>query len=447
MEPVKIPADVAVLEDGHYLDHLATVNQSRGVTATEDIFNCQGALITRRGARLDHGAAQRIAKHKLSKPLEYQIQIEGTITTRILAEKFTLLAQKHPDLGVLHQKLDFDADFQALLAREVPNPVITQKLTVLQLQQPSLFEQALFGLWLAMLIARELGLPKHEIHMAGMASLIRDLGFLHLPHDMVAKGGSFSADEWRAMHGHVVIGQIIARDVATLHPHIARAVLEHHEHSDGTGYPSAREGGQLGVFGQIVGMSDRLGAMRLKLFGTSGRNLRDTEPMLLMNSAASHRAVYDAVCALLRKSGLERTSINPLGDLPALLGQLKTRGMQMNAALPILSRLSMVLQAATNPGPATTKMRKIAAQTQQLMRSSGLVSDEIIAWLEGLQRDVQPAENPFLCEMELLQNELGWHLKRLGHALDVFLALPGEHTHRAEINALAQALHKLLDAR
>ncbi|MDO9371697.1 MAG: HD domain-containing phosphohydrolase [Gammaproteobacteria bacterium] len=443
MEPVKIPADAAVLEDGHYLDHLATVNQSRGVTATEDILNSQGALITRQGARLDHGATQRIAKHKLSKPLEHQIQIEGTITTRILAEKFALLSQQYPDLGALHQKLDFDADFQALLTREPPNPVITQKLTVLHLQQPPLFGQALFGLWLAMLIARELGLPRHEIHMAGMAALIRDLGFLHLPQDVVAKGGSFTADEWRAMQGHVVIGQIIAQDVATLHPHIARAVLEHHEHSDGTGYPAAREGDQLGLFGQIVGMSDRLGAMRLKLFGTSGRNLRDTEPMLLMNSAASNRAVYEAVCALLRKSGLERTSINPLGDLPALLEQLKTRGAKMNSALPILSRLSMVTQT-TKPGPAIIKLRRVAAQTQHLMSSSGLVSGEIIAWLEGLQRDTQPAENPFLCEMELLQNELSWHLKRLGHALDVFLALPGEHTHRAEISALAHKLHELL---
>lgn len=444
MEPMKIPADAAVLGDSHYLDHLATVNQSRGVAATEDIFNSQGALIARQGACLDHGATQRIAKHKLTKPLEHQIQIEGTITTRILAEKFTLLTQQYPDLGVLHQKLGFDADFQALLTREAPNPVITQKLTVLQLRQPSLFDQALFGIWFAMLLARELGLPRHEVHMAGIAALTRDLGFLHLPHDVVAKGGRFSADEWRAMQSHVVAGQIIAKDVATLHPHIARAVLEHHEHSDGTGYPAAKEGGQLGLLGQIVGMSDRLGAMRLKIFGASGRNLRDTEPMLLMNGSTCNRAVYDAACALLRRSGLERTSINPLGDLPALLGQLKARATQMNAALPILSRLAMVTQAA-KPGPAVIKLRRVAAQTQHLMTTSGLVSGEIISWLEGLQRDAQLAENPFLCEMELLQNELEWHLKRLGHALDVFLALPGEHTHRVELGTLAHALHGLLD--
>lgn len=146
--------------------------------------------------------------------------------------------------------------------------------------------------------------------------------------------------------------------------------------------------------------------MRLKLFGAGGRNLRDTEPMLLMNSASSNCAVYDAVCSLLRRPGLERTSINPPGGYPALLEHLKTHASRMRAALPILARLTMVTQAAKLE-PAITQLHRVTAWTQYLLISSGLVSGEIIAWLEEMQRDAQATENPLLCEMELLQNELG----------------------------------------
>lgn len=444
MEPAKIPDTVEVLEDSPYLDHLATVNQSRGVTATEDIFNSQGALITRQGARLDQQTARRIAQHKLAKPLEHQIQIEGEITAGALADRFTALARQHPDLAQVHQSLEFEDDFRKLLAREALGAVIEQKLTVLELRQPARFDLALFGVWFAMLIARELGLPKHEIHMAGIAALIRDLGFLHLPQHVVEKASGFSPEEWRMVEGHVVVGQIIARDVASLHPHIARAVLEHHERHDGTGYPAAREGDQLSLLGQIVSITDTLGSIRLKAFGATGRNLRDTEPSLLMNSSACQRAVYDAVCALLRKSGLKRTSINPLGEQRILLDHLQARATKLNAALPVLARLDMVTQTA-NPGPATLKLRRITEQTQHLMKASGLVSDEIIAWLQGLIHQTTAVENPFLCEMELLQNELEWHLKRLCHALDIFLLQAGEPTHRAESATLAHQLRGLLE--
>lgn len=445
MEPTNVPASEDALGDSHYIEYLAAVNLGREVTATEDIFNNKGALITRQGARLDHLTAQRIAKHKLAKPLEYQIQIEGAITAAALADHFTTLAQQHPDLAQLHQAAGFEQDFCDLLAREPLGEVIAQKLTVLQLQQPELFDQALFGIWFAMLVGRTLGLPKHEIHMAGIAALIRDLGFLHMPHILVSKGGKFTPDEWRTVQGHAVVGQIIAKDVAILHPLIARAVLEHHERNDGTGYPAGKEGAQLCLLGQIVSITDKLGSIRLKIFNTSGRNLRDTEPSLLMNGSACQREVYDAVCALLRMSGLERTAINPCSDHATLLSRLKARTVQMHAAMPILARLDMLTQTAS-PQPTLIKLRRIILQTHNLLLSSGLVSAEILAWLDSLVIDAALQENIFLCEMELLQNELEWHLRRLSHTYDAFLLQTIEFARRPEAGELNAQLHCLLKA-
>lgn len=444
VEPANISASEDALGDSHYLDYLAAVNIGREVTATEDIFNNKGALITRQGARLDHQTARRIAKHKLAKPLEYQIQIEGAITAAALAGHFTALAQQHPDLAQLHQAAAFEPDFRDLLARESLSEVVAQKLTVLQLQQPILFDQALFGIWFAMLVGRTLGLPKHEIHMAGIAALIRDLGFLHMPHPLVNKRGGLTPDEWRTVQGHAVVSQIIAKDVAILHPLIARAVLEHHERNDGTGYPAGKAGDQLCLLGQIVSITDKLGSIRLKTFGASGRNLRDTEPSLLMNGAACQHEVYDAVCALLRLSGLERTAINPCSDHHTLLSRLKKRTAQMNAAMPVLARLDMLTQAA-NPQPTLIKLRRIIIQTNHLIRSSGLVSAEILAWLDSLVQDEALQENIFLCEMELLQNELEWHLRRLSHTYDEFLLQTTEFTRRPEAGELNAQLHGLLE--
>ncbi len=403
--------------DEHYLDHLAAINKDRDVVATQDIYNISGALLVRQGARIDYATARRLTQHKSAKPVEHQLQIEGSLTTDGVNQQLRKFLEQHEDLATVQRNLEADDDLALMFDKQL-SPTLLQKLTVMTLQQPLLIEQALFGGWLAVLLAKELGLRAAEIRKAGIAALARDTGLLHLPPVLIEQGREFTTEEWRAMQSHTVVGQIILNDTAGMDPEIGRAVLEHHEALDGSGYPAGKEGPALGLLGRVVNLVDTLCAVHLKNFKDSGRNLRDTQPFLLMNSHAYERNVHNAICSILRKSGLERTSINPFASQAELLAQLVAQGNSMRGALPVVKELSNLHERSE---PTAKRLGKIALQTYSLLTSSGLVNDEIIKWLESLQRETPADEIVFLSEIELLQKELRWHLTHLQRALAAYL--------------------------
>lgn len=403
----------------HYLDHLATINKQTGVVAIQDIYNTSGVLLARQGARIDYATARRLTQHKSAQPIEQQLQIEGSLTTEGLHQQLLTFLNQHEDLATLQKNLHAD-DELGLLFNKTLSSILLQKLTVMAMQLPTLFEQALFGAWLATLLAKALKLRAVEIRRAGIAALSRDIGLLHLPLVLLEQERQFSPEEWRAMQSHTVVGQIILSDTAGMDPEIGRAVLEHHEARDGSGYPAGKQDDALGLPGRIVNLGDTLCAIRLKNFKGTGRNLSDTQPFLLMNSHAYERGLYDAVCSILRESGLQRTAINPLGDQAALLAQLINQGNTMRRSLPAVNELRNLMNTEQKE-PTARKLGRTASQTYTVMASSGLVNDEIMAWLEGLRQAGPVDEIALLCEIELLQKELGWHLTHLRRALKIYL--------------------------
>lgn len=337
-----------------------------------------------------------------------------------LIQALATLIDQLDDFKLIDTKLKFQRDFTDVLLHQPINAVLRQKLTVMSLRRPALFKQTLLGAWLAVLIARELSLPDVVMHRVGIAALARDVGLLHLAPDLLEKQGGFTPQEWRAMQSHVIISQLIAVDAADMHPDIALAVLEHHERLDGTGYPTGKEGADLGLPGQILSMAEALHALRFKRFSVTGHTLGHVQPFLLMNSLCYHRAVYDAICAVLSKAELDHTPINPHGDQHSLLTHLVQRAKHIQHTLPALNRLLMLLQSL-KPNAQTRELTKLITLSHTVNISSGIINNEIVSWLETLMQTSQPTEIPFLCEMELLQNELLWHLNRVRHRLDSFL--------------------------
>lgn len=93
---------------------------------------------------------------------------------------------------------------------------------------------------LAMGLARSLDWPEEQIEQAGLAGLLHDLGKLKLDSAIVNKPDRLSEQEMRYVEQHSRLGYELLRDDERIHPDVARAVLEHHERPDGTGYPDGK---------------------------------------------------------------------------------------------------------------------------------------------------------------------------------------------------------------
>ena len=106
------------------------------------------------------------------------------------------------------------------------------------------------------LIADELKIDRAGQARLRWAALLHDVGKLEVPKKLLNKPGRPDDEEWKVLHRHPEEG---ARLVAPLIPWLGewgRAVVEHHERYDGTGYPHRLKAQEISLAARIVAVAD-----------------------------------------------------------------------------------------------------------------------------------------------------------------------------------------------
>jgi putative nucleotidyltransferase with HDIG domain len=113
---------------------------------------------------------------------------------------------------------------------------------------------------LATAIAEEMGLSEESINIIHMASLIHDIGKIHIPAEILVKPGKLNEIEFSMIKNHPEIGYNILKTVEFTPP-IAEIVLQHHERLDGSGYPKGLKGEEILLEARIIAVADVVEAM------------------------------------------------------------------------------------------------------------------------------------------------------------------------------------------
>lgn len=106
-------------------------------------------------------------------------------------------------------------------------------------------------------LARQLDLPEDQVHEAGMAGLLHDIGKMAMPLDVLNKPGKLSDDEYAIMRSHPERGHAMLLAAQTA---VSDAVLDvclhHHEKVDGTGYPHRLAGEEISLLARMGAICD-----------------------------------------------------------------------------------------------------------------------------------------------------------------------------------------------
>lgn len=164
---------------------------------------------------------------------------------------------------------------------------------------------------LACAMARELGLPKERIEGIRVAAILHDLGKIYVPAEILAKPARLTHMEMGIMKTHAEVGFDILKNIPFPWP-VAKAVLEHHERMDGSGYPNALTGDDISREARIIAVADVVEAM------SSHRPYRAALGIerALEEIARNRGGLYDADCvdvclALFMDKGFQFTSSLP----------------------------------------------------------------------------------------------------------------------------------------
>lgn len=127
---------------------------------------------------------------------------------------------------------------------------------------------------LSVKIGQILDLPENKIRSLGLAGLLHDMGKCRISVDILNKAGSLSYDELQEIYRHPRYGYDIVKQIDFKDPAILAAVLQHHEHLDGRGYPRQIRSDDINLFSRVVAVADVFDAL------TSERFYRPRFPLL-----------------------------------------------------------------------------------------------------------------------------------------------------------------------
>lgn len=142
---------------------------------------------------------------------------------------------------------------------------------------------------LAWAIGKGLGLSDDALEGIEMAGTLHDVGKVYVPAEILSKPARLSHLEMAIMKGHPEVGFEILREVNFPWP-VARAVLEHHERLDGSGYPGGLHGPDICLEARILAVADVVEAM------SSHRPYRAAVglPLALEEIRSGRGRIYDA---------------------------------------------------------------------------------------------------------------------------------------------------------
>jgi putative nucleotidyltransferase with HDIG domain len=109
-------------------------------------------------------------------------------------------------------------------------------------------------------IAEEMGLSQHQVEGIRLAGMIHDLGKITVPAMLLSKPARLTDIEFALVKAHPQVGYDILKEIEFPWP-IAEIIYQHHEKTDGSGYPRGLSGEDILLEARIICVADVVEAM------------------------------------------------------------------------------------------------------------------------------------------------------------------------------------------
>jgi len=365
--------------DKHYPHHLSQVNEHNAVLASENICNTQGAPVVAKGQSIDSDMAKRIAKHKLSKAIDHSVTIEQCYSANQMYE----CMQDHLEvvgLDALINNFQLEKVLRTYLEYACKQPMIRQKLSVMAECLPLVFNRTLISASMSLAICKEMKTTSDTAKNAFLAALLADTGLLHIDPEVAEQRDQFTPEQWQLYQGHVAISKSFTDMIPKLDKKVGQAVMEHHERSDGFGYPLQKFGDELCLEGRILAKVDTIMAVYRKRVLQEGYAFSVIIPVLQFSSANNNGDINNAAMRLLYKVSSHippNTSQLPVLEMiPKLISLIERLNIWLKKSKDLLVNYKKQLSK-----PEAKRHVQMYLRLKHGLDSSGLLSVHQHQWL------------------------------------------------------------------
>lgn len=184
---------------------------------------------------------------------------------------------------------------------------------------------------LSLLLGKSVGLTPDDMMDVGMAAFLHDVGKSRLPERVRMLDESFSPTEYKLYQEHVAQGLFMGKRME-LTPGALKAIGQHHEMIDGSGFPGKLKGDNLSMPGKILALVNRYENLCNPTKAVSA--LTPHEALSMIFSQLKTRFDSVALSAFIRMMG-----VYPPGSVVQLVDDRFAIVVSVNSSRPLKPRV------------------------------------------------------------------------------------------------------------
>jgi len=138
--------------------------------------------------------------------------------------------------------------------------VVESLVGVLRAKDPEIEAHLRAVSCLAVLVGREMSLPREQTEALSIGGLLHDLGKIGVPDLVLHKPGRLTDEEYKMIKRHPALGVEIVSPIKQLASALP-AINHHHERFDGNGYPDGLRGEDIPLVARVISVADAFDSM------------------------------------------------------------------------------------------------------------------------------------------------------------------------------------------
>jgi len=295
------------------IENIISASESSEFYLSEDVYDQAGNKLLGKGYKVTPSIKDKLINRVLKKPLETSISSDSLLTAQDIYLEAERLINNNTFLLSFSTELKLDVSVVKFLELA---PLASLLLTVQRNNSKEAFEHTLLVMLIARQIAKRLHYDANKTHDLTIASLLHDVGELYC---VIPNTKNLSLEHWRSIMTHPIIGSSVVRQHMGYSVSVYKAILEHHERNDGSGYPNHLLASNCSDIGKVLIVAEAFSGMIRRQYDLSSlittlKLVNHDFPSLQFN------ALIDLLSSLRKRESVKAT--NPILD--HLLTQLRS---------------------------------------------------------------------------------------------------------------------------
>lgn len=255
------PHDATEPGSEHFVRAITDLSERRAVVAKDAIFNAQGFKVVDKGTPINARLYERLTAHKLPQPLEDALTAEDIVDGHVLRKDVELLLEREPVYARLAEPPAERGKWLDLIEQlPLPEPLAFQ-LTLARDTRPGIYQHSLRAMWAMVWMIDQPLSTRFALSEAAAVGLLHDIGMLHLDPQLLDGKAPLTREQQRQLYSHPIISAMLLERHHVYSKDVIRAVFEHHECLNASGYPRNLAAADISLLGRCMALTEVVTAM------------------------------------------------------------------------------------------------------------------------------------------------------------------------------------------